>query len=284
MAEILPFIPPFERIGRVAELDVEHPLFVDYLTIRQAHPEGELERVIGGAIIHEGSTGNVERVTLKRALIEGSYDDRMMIRCDGNVVEFHGNIARWDRRDNVFGYGWDETIRRVNSLLNLYNLPPFTTGKLSRYADTGWQWSGARVSRIDITMNHAFFSAENAQTIIQYLGGQHVGRQRGTVTPDGTSVLYGFDGGKYVSGKVYTKAAELLRNRRKKSGSHVSDEVIKLCNDLGVLREEFTLKSRFLTQKNLCFIADISQEVLMDIYLARSQMRALTRFETTDSC
>lgn len=282
MADILQF-PPFERSrGRVAELETEQPLFVDFLTIAQNHPAGDLERVVGGYVIHEGATGDVELVTAKRAQLCGSFDDKMHIRCDGNRVEFHGNISRWDRRDNVFGYGWDETLSRINRLLNLYSLPPFTPGQLTRYADSGWQWSGARVSRIDITMNHAFFSAENAATVIQFLGSQHVGRQRGTVTPDGSTVLYGYDGGRYVSGKVYTKAVELLKGRKRKSGSHVAQEVVDYCNEMGVLREEFTLKQRFLTQHGLCFIANINQGVLMDIYQSRTQMRALSRFETVD--
>jgi len=274
MAEILPFRP-------VRELEYEQPLFCDWLTIRQEHHGLELPRVNGGEIIVCNEYAEVERSTMRRNEVEGSFDDRMFIRCDGTAVDFHGNIARWERRDNVFGHGWNETISRVNRLLNLHNLPPFTKGEFMRFADSGWQWSGARVSRIDITMNHAFFSAENAQTIIDHMGRQHVGRQRGAVTPDRSTVLYGY-GSKYASGKLYIKAVELKTHRRKKSGSHVTDEVIQFCDDLGVLREELTLKSRFLTQNGIAFIGDISQDALMDIYAARSQLRALKRYEHTD--
>ena len=283
MADILPFRKWPNGYDTVPELDNEPAVFIDYLTIRQVHPAGDLERVTGGFITHENHLGVVEWAAVKRAEHEGSFDDKMHIRCDGSLVEFHGNISRWNRPDNLFGYSWDETIKRVNRLLNLYSLPPFTKGELTRYSDAGWQWSGARVSRIDITQNHAFFSSENAQTILQFLGSQHVGRQKGTVTPDGATVLYGYDGGKYVSGKVYNKAAELLKHRKKKSGSHVSDEVIELCQNMGVLREEFTLKSRFLTQNELCFLGAITQDALASIYRERSQMRALSRFETTDT-
>jgi len=283
MAEILPFrLPP--QSGTVPELEHEHPLFIDWLTIRQTHSAEQvsLQRMSGGLMIVEDSTGTIERTTLRHAELLGSFDDRMWIRCDGNSVEFHGNIARWDRRDNVFGHGWVETISRLNRLLNKHGLPPFTPGERMRYADTGWQWSGARVSRIDITMNHAFFSSENAQTIIDYMGRQHVGRQRGTVTSDRSTVLYGY-GSKYASGKLYIKAVELKAHRRKKSGSHVTDEVIQLCEDMGVLREEHTLKSRFLTQQGIAFLGDITQDELMRVYLSRSQIRALNRFETTDT-
>lgn len=282
MADILPFTPRLAHLGVVQELDTETPLFIDWLTIRQEHTGLALDRLTGGEIIVCGTTGEVERSTQRRFEHEGSFDSRMWIRCDGNVVEFHGNIARWDRPDNLFGHSWDLTLCRVNRLLNLYAIPPFTPGERLRYADTGWQWSGARLSRIDITMNHAFFSTENAQTIVDYMGRQHVGRQRGTVTPDRTTVLYGY-GSQYASGKLYIKAAELKAHRRKKSGSHVSDEVIELCDSMGVLREEFTLKSRFLTQKGLAFIGDITQDRLMAIYDIRSQLKVLNRFETVDT-
>ena len=284
MAIVLPFAPRPPAYDSVAELDSEHPLFVDWLTIRQEHHGIELPRLTGGQIIVSNEKDEVERCTQRRFEAEGSFDDRMWIRCDGTAVDFHGNPARWNRPDNVFGHGWEETISRVNRLLNLHNLPPFTKGEMQRFSDSGWQWSGARVSRIDITMNHAFFSNENAQIIVDHMGRQHVGRQRGTVTPDRTTVLYGY-GSQYASGKLYMKAAELKAHRRKKSGSHVDQEVVDYCENLGVLREELTLKSRFLTQKGIAFLADIDQGRLMDIYNERSQLRALKRYEHTDlSC
>lgn len=75
------------------------------------------------------------------------------VRCDGHQVEFSGNISRYGRQDNLFGFTFADSIERINELLKSLGLPPFTAGKLYKFADSGWTWTGARVSRIDITCN-----------------------------------------------------------------------------------------------------------------------------------
>lgn len=211
----------------------------------------------GGQVISIDADGEIVYMVDKRSGIEGSFDTRCDIRSDGSVVEFSGNISRYGRRDNLFGYDWPETIRRINALLNLHSCPPFTSGKLFRFADHGWTWTGARVSRIDVTCNHACFSAEGMDVVLKALAGHHQGRQKGVLSIDGTTVAYG-EGSKYVYGKVYAKYTELLAHRRRKSGAHVDEEVIDFCRDKGVLREEFTLKSRFLTQRQFCYLGQIT--------------------------
>lgn len=210
-----------------------------------------------------------------RAQLQGSYDSRGQIRCDGFRVEFSGNIARYNRRDNVFGYTWPETIRRINALLNLYGLPPFTAGKLYRFADRGWTWTGARVSRIDVTCNYACGDLEGLGALIRALAGHHVGRQKGSLLPDGQTVEYGRGSG-YVYSKCYAKHVELEKHRSRKSGAHVDDEVIAFCRSLGVLHEEHTFKSDFLVQSGLSYLGAIDHDTLVSLYLGRSQIR---RFE-----
>ncbi|SFU83476.1 Phage X family protein, partial [Nitrosomonas eutropha] len=71
------------------------------------------------------------------------------------------------------------------------------------------------------------------------------------------------------------KYQELEKHRCKKSGSHVSDDVIEFCKTEGILREEFTLKSRFLLQNGLAFLGSITQQKLNDIYNERTQLQRL---------
>lgn len=248
------------------------PAFVDYLTLRQEFAEGGFDSVNDGKVMQIDSDGSIDYVVDRRAGLEGSFDSRVEIRSDGHTVEFSGNIARYNRRDNLFGYDWDETIRRVNALTNLWSLPPFSSGKLYRFADHGWTWTGARVSRIDITCNHACGSMDALQALLRSLAGQHVGRQKGRLTPDGATVEYG-RGSKYVYGKCYAKHVEFERHASRKAGSHVDEEVVQFCRDLGVLREEFTLKSRFLTQNQMAYLGAITQRDLVAVYRARSQFR-----------
>jgi hypothetical protein len=256
-------------------------MFVDWLTIRQDHGTGLVPRLNGGQYMAIDSDGSIDYLVERRVGLEGSFDSRVEVRADGSSVEFSGNISRFNRRDNLFGFDWDETIRRVNALLNLYSIPPFTSGKLYRFSDSGWTWTGARVSRIDITMNRACFSDEGMQVVLRTLAAHHVGRQKGVLSVDGGTVEYG-RGSKYVYGKCYAKAQEFVKHRQRKSGAHVDSEVIDFCSRLGVLREEFTLKSRFLTQNNLCFLGSINQSELVDVFMARTQFRRFERVEYDD--
>jgi hypothetical protein len=262
---------------------MEFPAFVDYATIRQEHPEGGLPVIHDGKVIRIDADGEIEYCVDRRAGLEGSFDSRVELSCDGYAVTFSGNIARYGRRDNLFGFTWPETLRRINALLNLYSIPPFTAGKLYRFADSGWTWTGARASRIDVTCNYACGSMEGLQALLRALGSQHVGRQKGTLTVDGATVEYG-RGSKYVYSKLYAKHVELLAHRSRKSGSHVHEEVVEFCKELGVLREEHTFKSRFLTQNGIAYLGAISQAVLVEFYLARSQFRRFSevKYETLD--
>lgn len=251
--------------------------------MRQDHGTDGAPRLNGGRFMSIDEDGQLDYQVERRAGIEGSFDSRVDLRSDGSVVEFSGNIARYGRRDNLFGYEWPETVRRINSLLNLHSMPPFTAGKLYRFADSGWTWTGARVSRIDVTMNRACFSHEGMEVVLRSLAGQHVGRQKGVLSVDGGTVEYG-RGSKYVYGKCYAKYQELIAHRRKKSGAHVDEEVVDFCKRLGVLREEFTLKSRFLTQRHFAYLGAITQGDLVDVFMERTQFRRFDKvsYETFD--
>ncbi len=62
--------------------------------------------------------------------LEGSFDSRVEVRCDGHQVEFSGNISRYGRSDNLFGYTFAGSVERINELLKTLDLPPFTADKL----------------------------------------------------------------------------------------------------------------------------------------------------------
>lgn len=254
------------------------PVFVDWMTLRQDHGGDGAPILNGGQVLSIDADGSVDYVVHRRTGLEGSFDSRCDVRSDGSVVEFSGNIARFNRRDNLFGYELPETIRRINALLNVYSIPPFTTGKLYRFADHGWTWTGARASRIDVTMNRACFSQEGGEVVLKGLAGHHVGRQKGVLSTDGMTVAYG-EGSKYVYGKVYSKYAEFMAHKRRKSGAHVDDEVIEFCRSHGVLREEFTLKSRFLTQRQMAYLGAITHDELTDVFMGRTQFRRFEKME-----
>lgn len=250
------------------------PFFVDYLTIRQSHISGGLPVINGGRVVRIDSDGEIEYVLDTRQGLEGSFDSRVEIRCDGHTVEFSGNISRYGRQDNLFGYSFTETIEKINQLIQTFGLPPFTAGELYGFTENGWTYSGARISRIDITCNYATGSMLDSEALLRNMAGHHIGRQKGSLSVNGATVEYG-RGSKYVYGKLYCKTTELKRHKSKKSGQHVSEEVINYCQNVGVVREEFTLKSRFLTQNGLAYLGTITDEKLSEVYMNRSQLQRL---------
>lgn len=254
------------------------PFFVDYLTIRQSYPEGGLPVINGGRVIRIDSDGEVEYVLDARHGLLGSFDSRVDIRCDGHTVEFSGNISRYGRADNLFGYSFEETIQKINQLIVSFGLPAFSSGRLYDFVDGQSVYSGARVSRIDITCNYATGSMLDSEALLRNMAGHHVGRQKGSLSVNGTTVEYG-RGSKYVYGKLYCKTTELIRHKSKKSGQHVSDDVIAYCHTSGIVREEFTLKSRFLTQNGLAYLGAITTQKLSGVYMERSQLQRLEQVQ-----
>lgn len=256
------------------------PFFIDYLTIRQFHDQ-PCPVINGGHFIRVDSDGEIEFVVDSRHGLDGSFDSRVEIRSDGRTVEFSGNISRYGRPDNLFGFSFSESLKRINALLVSLGLPPFSAGRPMSFENGAWIYSGARVSRIDLTCNYSTGSAVNAEVVLRSLAGHHVGRQKGTLALNGATVEYG-RGSKYVYGKVYCKAVELLAHRSRKSGQHVSDDVINYCLSSGILREEFTLKSRFLTQENLTYLPQITDTCLESIIMKRSQFQRFSTVEYED--
>nr|WP_256207955.1 phage/plasmid replication protein [Nitrosomonas sp. Nm166] len=228
----------------------------------------------GGRVLRIDSDGEIEYTVDTRQGLERSFDSRVEVRCDGRQVEFSGNISRYGRQDNLFGFTFADSIKRINSLLETLGLPPFTARKLYRFADSGWTWIGARVSRIDITCNYVTGSMIDSEALLRNMADHHIGQQKGSLSVNGATVEYG-QGSKYVYGKLYYKTTELKKHRSKKSGQHVSNEVIQFCESLGVIREEFTLKSRFLLQNGLAFLGAITDQLLIEVYMNRTQLQRL---------
>ncbi|PMW84248.1 DNA replication protein, partial [Pseudomonas sp. GW460-E13] len=88
----------------------------------------------------------MEWKTTKRVEFKGSHETTVNVKCDGHRVEFSGNVSRFCRPDNLFGFDLWECLGRVNSILNAYGLPPFTPGKrielTRRDGDADYRYSG----------------------------------------------------------------------------------------------------------------------------------------------
>jgi len=229
-------------------------VFCDWITLYQEHYQG-CRRFDDGAVMSIDGNGVVEWETVKAVQVMGSNETRVRISSDGNRCRLHGNIGRFGRSDNVFGYSVAECVERANALMVLVGLPPFTVGKkvatrcvhsVGPESIESAGYTGAIVTRLDLTLNYSTGSQVDAGDYLNWLEGQQPGRLRACSYGENTTVTWGY-GSKYMSSKVYNKYVEVIRHLR---GENLT-ELCALLHNSGVVRGEVTLKSRFLRQHNL---------------------------------
>lgn len=240
--------------------------FCDWLSCYQEHMQGGLPVINNGCVAQfeadaikqfiDPETGalktifdteQIEWTTQKHFEYEGSYGTKIRIKCDGQRISFDGNIGRWGRPDNVFGFSVRNCIERANAILEIMGLPPFTHERNAPTRGDSYIPRGCIITRVDLTKNYAAGSPKNAARLIHYFAGQDSGR-RASAKQYGENGVTWNEGSKYWYSKMYVKAESL--------GDDVSDEVKAWTLEQGIVRHEISLKSRYLTQNGLRHIDD----------------------------
>jgi hypothetical protein len=261
-------------------LDLDCPIgldvFCDWITLYQEHEE-ELPILNDGYVVRfepeafrkciDDETGEIrpmfdalkaEFTVSRRMEHEGSYETKVSIRCDGHRVELSGNVGRFGRPDNLFGFRVPETIARANEILAALGLPAFSgVEKNCAFAriDNFAKGRNAVITRVDLTANFATGSREAAFRCLHWMSGQGTARNSGKNPRNYGNGITWNEGSKRHYEKLYFKADEL--------GPHVSDEVRDYCNQNGILRYEVSLKARELADRGLQSItgwADVTKE------------------------
>ncbi len=241
--------------------------FCDWISIYQQHG-GNLPRFADGAVIRIDKHGEVMTTTLKSVKVEGSHESSIFIRCDGDTVRFDGNVSKFGRPDNVFGYSFIQCIGQINNILADLGLPPFTEGDrfMTNFkGDPRSVWTGARVTRVDITQNFVTGSKENAYHFMRFLAGQQASRIKTQTIGDGETVDFG-RGSRNMYFKVYSKGPELRKHlsggKAPRHIAHVdglidvnpelrkqppsNEYLLRLadwCDEVGLVRAELTVKA-----------------------------------------
>jgi hypothetical protein len=249
------------------------PVFVDWLSISQEHPAGGLPLVDAGCVVGTDEDGVLEWRTVRARPHAGSFETSVNVRCDGFRVSVTGNASRFGRPDNLFGFDFDTCLARLNAILALYELPAFDAGQvieLDRDGATVVKWTGARVSRIDLTRNYAAGNPADAHGLMQWLGSQHAGRKTGRVLGQGETVDFG--GGRREYFKAYLKWLEMRR--------HGADEqAASWAESQGLVRAELTVRSNKLTDLGCAYLGDYQRGYAMGklIELFEDRASVLTR-------
>jgi len=246
-------------------------IFCDWITIRQTH-DVPCPVLNGGYVVSfepeafskslrlDEETGETtlapvfdatkaEYTTHKRIEHEGSYETKISVRSDGYTVELSGNVSRFGRPDNLFGLTVLECFNKANQLLEALGLPPFSElTDLTQMARSDTHTAGqsiAHITRVDITQNLYAGSKEKALRYIHSMAGQAImTRGKGYNMPKGygNGVTWN-EGSKRWYSKLYYKADEL--------GKYASEQLKKMCEQLGVVRFEISLKARELADLGL---------------------------------
>lgn len=249
---------------------------IDWITMRQSHHAlgDRLPLISNGCVMAFDADGAVENTTLKRMPIVGSYESKCFVRCDGETVEFSGNPARWGRMDNVFGYSFGQSVQIVNQILGGLGLPPFTPGESFETSNKAGEivrvWTGATISRLDMTENYLTGSPENANFFLRWLAGQKIKSKKTNFYGDHSTVDFG-RGSKRSYFKVYNKGYELLKHSKSKTDVSTLEKqdrcesiekIAQWCQDFGMVRAELELKSKALHDLHCYYLGELDMNVI----------------------
>lgn len=244
--------------------------FCDWVSMYQSH-EGNLGRFSDGLVRCIDANGEIVSDTLKHFRVEGSFESAVFIRCDGNKVSFQGNVSKFGRRDNVFGYGFIQCVDRINDILHDLHLPPFTEGEryVSNFrSDPRSVWTGARVTRVDVTQNFETGSKENAYHFMRFLAGQQASRVKTSTMGDGETVDFG-RGSRSMYFKVYSKAAEL---RRHAEANEYIGRLVDWCDSVGLVRAELTLKATKLQAMGCNYLGGFDMKTVESQFVKKCEV------------
>lgn len=258
------------------------PVFVDWITVQQLHPDGGLKPVNDGRVFAVDEDGLVEWEVDRAFDFDGSHDSRVQIQSDGWTVKLSGNVGRFHRRDNIFGFALDEVMGKANRILDQFALPHFTKGSsFLEYGSPFSKFTGAFFTRLDLTANYSVGCAENVAPFMQHLAAQSVSRMRTGAFPDSYTVDYG-RGSKYWYAKAYAKYHQLISRQQRKRLP--LPEILEFVERVGMVRFEATLKSRFLMQNGLRYWGAIDMSKLIQVFNEKSEVvrREKAAYESLD--
>ena len=275
-------------------------VFIDWLSIAQRHLFTELPIVGDGVRIKGQSFEEVEienpaggmskfyvvpssdefRYSVPSKQARGSFETSLRLRCDGSTVSLSGNPGRFNRSDNVFNYGIDDTIAMASRIVQEHGLPAFTSGQCvtktsvsERDKELGLftEWTGAVIRELHATCN---MSAGNEALAKEYMGfaaGLRSSRIAKGVYGDETIIFGKLSTKKTPIHKaivIYRKAEEMLAHAKGEDAKKAvkSSPEYEFARDTGLVRIECKWGSHFLRDNGLRFIGEATMAKIISIF------------------
>lgn len=240
--------------------------FIDWLTVYQNHPAGDLPIVSSSVNLKiDPDTGELIKKFTNLKPLSGSYSSTINVRCDGSTVHITGNPSRWNRMDNLFGFKtFDECIRVFNLILADVGLPPLTKNTGLRVlqgrdgSSVTYVPNGAVFTRVDWTINLCV-GPGNEKPFIRGFSSQKMGKGIDPVLfPNGQTVKWPATDWLL---KLYNKGFEiaktlksLIRSKNKSiTKEHITylTRLITFCENHGIVRFEKQFNNGLLRKNNL---------------------------------
>jgi hypothetical protein len=231
----------------------ENPVFVDWLSIHQAHSQPQ-PVVVGGEVVTYDANGVETFARSRPTRFRGSFETSVGVHSNGVHVSLSGNTGRFDRQDNLFGPDLDTSVAIGNRILAGYGLAPMGPGQ--RLADPQ-AWSGAWLSRLDLTCNFATGSMGSARAFIRWLQSRSVSRMKKGGAGD-DSVW--FVNTRHML-KAYLKGPEMLAH-----GADPKSPVVEYAHDQGIVRVELEFKRRLLQTEGIRHLGDCTMGKLIQLF------------------
>lgn len=283
--------------------------FVDWIDLRQnhaythamrqtgtlyaGHPEfiGGV-RASGDEVLAQSEDGKVyylltSKVDSKRGFKtlpgrrEGSFSTSVLLHSDGNNCRISGNVGRLDRPDNMWNYGFADTVTLCNIQARAHGLPEFITGAQvlretiseddRRKGVSPWKWTGAAVNELHVTRNWYAGNDPLAIEIMRDMQGRRLARVSKSAFGN-ESISFGMPSKKgqrlHRGVVVYRKGPEMLAHAKgdeAKARIKASPEY-QLAMDTGLVRIECKFGALFLRGQNLRYLGDIEMSKLIALY------------------
>lgn len=219
-----------------------------------------------GEVLVVSPTGEVERRTLKRKVVTGSYESNITIRTR-NVdelghtceVELSGNPVKFLQGHNLFGTL--DTVNLVYSALERVSHLLEVEQPLQFY--DAWRLGLGTISRVDINRMYSLGSRSNVLQWLHSASNSSRTRSQSAVTK-GSTVYWNKDSRRW-SVKAYSKGQEVELPRNNKPGMVDFNRYIKEWSD-DKLRIELTLKSNELRRLSLHTLAEFAKIEPYDLF------------------